>query len=161
MPVTDIETELIAATSTKKKVGEKRQAYLTRVKDAVLGLGDDEWESLSTPSQVWTNAAVTTSDKGESISDFSDIVVPDGKGLKKAVKTKKDAAAKKAVKPTSMRRSIKFMLAKNPALTVDELAAKLKQVGHTPTPLAIHAIRWDTRDTFKVLKECGMLKIDL
>ncbi len=64
-------------------------------------------------------------------------------------------------KTLSMRRRLKQLLIKKPALGVDELIAKLEGEGFKATPMTVGSIRSDTRDTMKVLVEAGLLNIQL
>lgn len=51
-----IEQELIDATSLKRKVAEKPQAWMTRLIKAAQDLAEDDWEKLTEPTQLWVNA---------------------------------------------------------------------------------------------------------
>lgn len=56
---------------------------------------------------------------------------------------------------------IKQMLAKNPKLSPEDLMDRLTKKGYAPTPLAVSSIRSSFRNSMMVLKDAGMLDVEL
>lgn len=69
-----IEEALLEATGLKKKVAEKRQAYLARLIAGAQDLKDSEWDKLNEATQKWVNkgAKVVNAESGD-IDDFPDL----------------------------------------------------------------------------------------
>ena len=59
--------ELVKVTGAKRKAGESAQDYAKRLALAIIKLDDDEWATMSEPTQVWANAAVEASDAAKAI----------------------------------------------------------------------------------------------
>ena len=80
----------------------------------------------------------------------------------KAAKPEKPAPKAKAVKPASMRRTLKMIVIKRPKMPVDELIEALEKKGFkSPSKLTVTSIRSDTRDTMKVLNDAGLTNIEV
>jgi len=106
-----IEEELTKVTGFphpyKPMNGVNRQAYLSKLLDAVDSLDSEHWSALSKPAKAWVNEAMAADDEGVEITDFATAMKEDGmattkKPQKRVVKRKrapaKEAAAQKPTK---------------------------------------------------------------
>lgn len=175
-----IEQELLEATGLKAKKNEDRQVYLVRLMRAVAKLEDSVWEGLSTEAQEWNNGAAENHKAGAAVDDFPDAElaeeapVADEEVNEEAAPPTPKAAAKKpekvkeAAKPTngsgrkvSACHTIKKMVAKNPTITVADIASQLQESGLKVSDVTIATLRSDLRDTLRVLNELGIGKFTL
>lgn len=170
-----------------KKKNESYQDYLTRLYRGTQECEQDVWDSLTTPVQDWANSCVAATNANKELPDFPDLETKDddmaskkapakagkkddgaaakapaknsGKGAAAKSSGKAPAAAKaaKSDNPPSMRRVLKQIVVRDPAIAVDELIEKLKGKGFKASDVTVSSIRSDTRDTMKVLADAGLL----
>lgn len=170
-----VEQELLKATGLKRKKAEKDQDYFVRLTGAVQDLADDAWTKLSDGAQMWTNAAAKSINKEEEIEGFA---VPEGgegatagsksKGSEsaKATAAKATTAEKPAGKATSGRPpisvAIKRIILDKMDITAKEISDMLLKRGYSKiSEFTIVTIRSDFRNSLKVLKEQGLIDIEI
>lgn len=183
MSNSEIEMELLVASSLKLKKDEDRQDYLTRLMKAVSKLKDPEWELLSKEAKDWNNDAAEAYKGGVALAEFPDLeeessaddpideevdeedeAPPVKQAVKKPEKEAKPAKEKEASKPqvsaaprkVSACHTIKKMVVKKPSITVAELSEKLKAEGLKVSDVTIATLRSDLRDTLRVLNELNI-----
>lgn len=182
-----IEQELLKATGLKKKKAEGTQEYYTRLANAVQDLSDDAWTGLSPDAQTWTNAAAKAINKDANIEAFSDqdaegpapeeTQAPPAKsksdaGKKEKAKPAKDpsepAAKKSEAKPASgtgrppISVAIKRIILDKMDITAKEISDVLLKRGYSKiSEFTIVTIRSDFRNSLKVLKEQGLIDLEI
>lgn len=171
-----IEKELLAVTKLKDKKGEERDAYLKRLMLAVTKITDDDWATLSSEAQEWTNNGASANKKREAIADFPDL--PEAPEDEEADETaeqaegedeaeEESALEKAAEKPLRAGRKvsachmIKQIVCRKPSSSVDEISQKIKAKGMKVSDVTIATMRSDTRDTLRVLNDLNIGKFKL
>ena len=168
MSESKIETELLSFVSIKSKRGETRQDYLEKLMRAVAALKDSEWEKISTPAQEWNNAAAEAIEQRKEIEDFPDVQPEADEEAPQPVKAKPQTDKNQLVnkhngstRKISACHKIKQLVVKKPKITVADLAEALQADGFKVSDVTISTLRSDTRDTLRVLRDAGMLEVDI
>lgn len=119
----------------------------------------DDVEEAETDQPEEEESKMTTKAKSKSAKPAA-AKTKNGAAPAKAKAADKPAKAAKSDTPkaTSMRRTIKQIIVKDPLITVDKLVERLEKAGHKPSKMTVAAIRASTRDTMKVMLEAGLYK---
>jgi hypothetical protein len=80
---------------------------------------------------------------------------------KKADKKPKEASEGRAIKGTGVKVQIKKAILKKPSISVDEIMERLGKAGDKPSRMTVAGIRAEFRHSLNVLKNEGLLEIDL
>lgn len=163
--ITVTEEAARTVTNIEPRSKEDRQTFLRRLSDGIQKLTDEQWDQLDSKLQLWANKAATALSEKSDIPDFVDIdgqlAAKKGNGQPPKAQAATPAATGErsgVVVLTGVGVRIKELLIANPDLSAQDIIDTIiKNGGTVPTKFTVSAIRSDTRQTLKLLKNKGLL----
>jgi hypothetical protein len=186
MALSKVEKELRKSLNVKPEEGENRQAFLSRVAQALAELDDTAWDDMSVDALEYSNAIAKAMRAEKKLPDFpgadtADEDEPRKPAKKTAGKDKVEGGSAKAdeadekpkaksrgkpaargdgERPSSMMFARHFII-DNFDSTVDEVISAVVKAGYNaPTKVTIGTVRSEVRAVLRILAQRGELKRD-
>lgn len=161
-----LEKELSKATRIRARANQPRQEFLSQLVEAVAGLDNDGWGSLSEPAQQWynDNATLRKNDEKAAVLDFPEEAPAAPQEAAPAPVKEPRAPAPAAGsngsegKRVGAQVVIKQILMRDPKSTIEQIEEQLTAQGYKTSRVTVSTIRTDFRASLKMLKEAGHLK---
>lgn len=154
--LTPLESDIRQVLGIRYRSHQDRQEYLRKLCRKADRLPDAQWEELSPDLQAWINEGLRAMNNKLPVPDFPGAILS-----RYEIEKEKRRQEKKTKPLRGLKVRLKQLILEHPRASAPVLHQMLQDEGNVMTLTSVTVIRNEFRHSLKVMRDEGLLKIDL